>query len=100
MPQLAMRPSPALLAYVEMLALPAVALDALVERELAANPALERDFSRGPRHAGWEAREIAAPSSPRQQLAGDVAATLPARDRHLAEYVVGSLDERGLLDDD
>jgi DNA-directed RNA polymerase specialized sigma54-like protein len=41
-PQLAMRPSPTLLAFVEMLALPAVELDELVERELAENPALER----------------------------------------------------------
>ena len=95
-----MRPSPALLAFVEMLALPALALDELVERELADNPALERDGSGAPRWERWGSRDVVAPSSAREQLSADVAAALPARDRHLVEYVVGSLDERGFLDAD
>lgn len=92
-----MRPSPALLAFVEMLALPAVALDELVERELADNPALERGDDRGP-SAG--PHEVAAPASRRDELLADVRASLPSRDRDLAEYVVESLDERGFLDAD
>jgi RNA polymerase sigma-54 factor len=92
-----MRPSPALLAFVEMLALPALALDELVERELADNPALERDDERGT----WkEPDDVAAGTSGRDELLADVTAVLPEHDRRVAEYVVGSLDERGFLDAD
>jgi RNA polymerase sigma-54 factor len=90
-----MRPSPALLAYVEMLTLPAFALETLIERELADNPALERVETAGT----WiETGDVPAASSPREQLLADVVVGLPSDDRRLAEYIVGSLDERGLLD--
>jgi hypothetical protein len=50
--------------------------------------------------SGKSPRDVAAPSSRRDELLADVRATLPARDRSLAEYVVASLDERGFHDAD
>ncbi len=96
-PQLAMRPSPVLLAFVEMLALSGPALEEVVERELLDNPALER---RGDGGSRAELDDVAATNSARDELLADVTPTLAADDRPIAEYVVGSLDERGFLDAD
>jgi RNA polymerase sigma-54 factor len=94
-PQLAMRASPALLAFVEMLVLSAPALDDLVERELADNPALERvEFLGQP----GQIEDVPSASSAREELLADVMLTLPENDRLVAEYVVDSLDDRGFLD--
>jgi len=94
-PQLAMRVSPALLAFVEMLVLPAPALDELVERELADNPALERVESPG---RVSRVEDVSSASSAREELFTDVVLSLHKCDRRLAEYVIGNLDERGFVD--
>src|SRR4051794_22373471 len=122
-PQLEMRPSAALVAQMELLALPAVELEQVVERELASNPALERVersvcpgcgrlLSRA--HCPWCARApiraaracaepsagltLAAEPTPRQRLLVDVRLMLDDGDHALAEYLVGNLDEHGFLE--
>jgi RNA polymerase sigma-54 factor len=97
-PQLVMRPSPALLAFVQMLALPATELEDLVEREVAENPALERVEPPCGATIGDLSAVIADRASPQAQLLADVTAEVPGDDRAIAEYVVASLDERGFLD--
>jgi RNA polymerase sigma-54 factor len=95
-----MRASPALLAFVELLALPIAGLEELVELELADNPALERVEPLGGASGGDSSPAVAYVPSPRERLLAEVALALPAGDRALAEYVIGSLDDRGFLDRD
>lgn len=117
--------SPALLAFTEMLALPAADLDGLVARELSANPALERadvpacPFC-GSVTRGYccppgivPARIAAAPEAGDQTGAERWGATRTGAEELLAEvrwcasediaalaaYVVGSLDDHGYLPD-
>jgi RNA polymerase sigma-54 factor len=93
-----MRPSPALLAFVQLLTLQAPELEHLVEMEVSRNPALERV---DPQMAGSIAVE-AVPDVPsgRDRLRAEVVLALPDADRRIAEYVVDSLDGRGFLDAD
>jgi RNA polymerase sigma-54 factor len=102
-PQLAMRPSPALLAFVQLLMLQAPELEQVVEQELSRNPALERVDApaAGTPAAGSIAVEaVADVPSGRERLLAEAALTLPDADRPVAEYVVDSLDGRGFLDAD
>ncbi|WP_165553956.1 hypothetical protein [Kribbella capetownensis] len=87
---------PQIVAYAEVLQLPAVGVDALVERELGDNPALERVDDgawRGPA-AGvteWvDGGEVGA-------LRAEARLLVPAVDGAIVEYVVGCLDQRGRL---
>ena len=102
------RPWPALLALTRVLALAATELELVVEREVADNPALEREehehaclvpcaWCNGATKArprGEEAR-IRAPDT--DELLTDARVGLSPREARLAEYVLGSLDHRGLL---
>ncbi|MFG1625572.1 hypothetical protein [Kribbella sp. NPDC049227] len=87
---------PQIVAFAELLQLPAVGVDELVERELGDNPALERvddGAGRGPL-AGvteWvDGAEVAA-------LRAEAGLLVPAADGAIVEYVVGCLDQRGRL---
>jgi RNA polymerase sigma-54 factor len=124
-PRLDLRVSPALVASVELLALPLPDLEQLVERELAGNPALERVDgpacpSCGARVADagcaacgdrpahrpgippedggdpWPA--AAQPQSAAEALLAEVVPLLADGDRWLAAYVLADLDDRGFLD--
>lgn len=119
-PQLAMRPSGVLVAAMELLAMPSVELDQLVDRELAANPALERSERplcplcgaelAAERCAACrrERRDGVAPAPPELALQAEptLAETLRAEvhlqlaqcDRPIAEYLLGCLDEHGFID--
>lgn len=118
-PQLALRPSAALVAFAELLALPAIDLDELVERELAENPALERveppvcgacgerhesPLCRPPRRRDSEVDRtdlldaLPQPETLTEALLAEVALAAGGDDRPVAEYVLGSLDEHGFLD--
>lgn len=123
---LAMEASPALLAFAELLALPAVELEQRIERELAANPALERAESTGcpwcgdPAGAGAcgtcgsgvrpgqpvrpddgdepdASQRLADQPTVAARLLAELRQSLPARDHAVAEAVAGSLNRRGLL---
>jgi RNA polymerase sigma-54 factor len=98
-PQLAMRPSPALLAFVQLLTLQGPDLEQIVEMEVSSNPALER-VEDAPATGSVAVEAVADLVSERDQLRSDVALVLPGRDRMIAEYIVESLDERGFLDAD
>jgi RNA polymerase sigma-54 factor len=93
---------PGLVALARLLPLPVADLDAAVERELADNPALEREEHAGdcPPACSWCAvappRSDLADPGARDPLA-DARALLGAREARLADYVLGSIDERGLL---
>jgi RNA polymerase sigma-54 factor len=87
---------PQIIAYAELLQLPAVGVDELVERELGDNPALERVDDgawRGPA-AGvteWvDGGEMGA-------LRAEARLLVPVADGAIVEYVVGCLDQRGRL---
>lgn len=124
-PRLDLRASPALVASVELLALPLPDLEQLVERELAGNPALERVDApacpgcgtlvdlpgcavcgdRPARRSGagpadgaepWPA--AAQPESATEALLAEAAPLLASGDRWLAAYVLADLDGRGFLD--
>lgn len=125
-PRLEPRVSPALLAFAEVLALPLVGLEHLVEQELDANPALVRverpacpgcglplrdgdcaacgdrdDRGRpGPPAADDGADGWPEPPyrpSPAELLLAEAAPMVAADDRWLAAYIVADLDSRGFL---
>jgi RNA polymerase sigma-54 factor len=99
-PRLELRPTAALVAYAQLLALPTGELDAFVERELAANPALERGEPPQSRPLGGPGP---APPEPADEpgllatLAVEARASLPRSEYAILEFVLGSLDDRGLL---
>ena len=123
-PFLSLRTSPGLIAAREFLQLPSIAVEAAIESELGINPALERVESgecplctaswgaacplclpgpsagRGsPAARGRDLR----PETPGQEhdadvLLRDVRLRIPSRDYPIAEYLVGSLDAHGFLD--
>lgn len=100
-----LRVAPALLTLARLLELTAVGLHQAIAQELEANPALEAlELPAAPPGAGRpddDARlmRVAAPVSLADALLSDLRASLPAADHALAALVVGSLDERGLLDE-
>jgi RNA polymerase sigma-54 factor len=124
---LGMRVSPTVVALAGLVTLSAIELEAMVERELAANPALERgeppgcpvcgdaahggatcqagrDRTRqlrlGPDEHGprRQLSEIAAPPSGVERLAAEAGLLVPAADRRVVAYVAADLDGRGRLD--
>ena len=116
-PGLAQRLSPALVAFAQLLALSPAQLEAAVEAEVASNPALERAEARacpgcglplpGPDcracrqrgEAPSEDRLARFPAGPGlgERLLRDAAPVLADGDGAVAEYIVGSLDDRGFL---
>ena len=120
-PALAMQPTPALVAFVELLALPLSDLEERVERELATNPALDRDQGaacptcggppaacacaapdgparRSPADGGGDLLElVACRRTLPERLLAEVRPALSSADRPIAEYLAGSLDGRGRL---
>lgn len=128
---LGLRPSPSLIAFAEILQLSGGELDALIQAELASNPALElRDAARCPacgdallangtcyrcargesltRSAARDVAEIdddeldvfrtvADQRSLTEHLMLELAAVLPDDDLGIAEFLIGELDERGML---
>ena len=113
--ELGLRPSPALVALAQMLALTTVDLDAAVERALAENPALARSehhvcpgcgrVRRG-RRCPWCLAGRAVPDLDRvdrviptgpDQLAADARLVIPRAEHPLVARVVAELDRRGLL---
>jgi len=122
LPQLTLRPSPALITATALLALPSFELEQAVARELADNPALERvdggvchrcgrslaatgcHACERPRRSlsaaagGDGAAEPAARPAPAEALLGELAPLLGRGERAVAVYLLGSLDERGFLD--
>jgi RNA polymerase sigma-54 factor len=125
-PQLSMRPSPALVAATALLALTAVELEQTVELELTNTPALERreptncHLCGGPRVANscrscdrpyrtseratdrdgriQGGNEAVAEPTLAETLLEDLVPMLIPRDKAIAVYLLGSLDERGFLD--
>jgi RNA polymerase sigma-54 factor len=89
--------------FASTLSLDSSGVDALVERELAENPALERELSDpswghwSQPSAGFDPDAFPIRRDHRAELAVDVAACLPSRDRHLATVLVDELDDRGFL---
>jgi RNA polymerase sigma-54 factor len=124
LPQLTVRPSPALIAATALLALPSPELERAVEHELARNPALERAewtacnlcgrpllaarcFScERPRRISQPAAGAWGPAAalataeltPAETLFQEVAPLLEPGGRAIADYLLGSLDRRGFLD--
>lgn len=121
-PRLAMHPSHLLLVLTSMLQLSSQELEEAIDRETAENPALERSESgscpicdgeagaacprcrtltapAGDRAGGSTARtvDVAGQPTPQQVLQEEVQLLLPAEEIPLAEFVVGSLDDRGFL---
>jgi RNA polymerase sigma-54 factor len=98
-----MSASPAQVALAEMLVLPCVELVQQIERELAANPALDvPDRLAGP--PAWRmgaaqaaVEELPAPTGAWADLVSAAAVVVPDDDRWLAEYVLADLGPRGLL---
>ena len=117
-PRATMEVSPAQIAFSQMLALPWAAMETLIERELSANDALERlDGGECPICQGaWRARcPVCSVPARREPCLGDVedlAATEPdtealrhavrletaASEAPIADCLIDSLDEHGLLD--
>lgn len=122
-PRVGLEVSPAQVAFSELLMLPWTAMQAAVERELCMNPALERlDPGDCPlcrdtwrtrcpacsppsrRSAGASPHRLAdpgdrgAPESDAAALLREVLLEVPAADAPIAERLVDSLDEHGLLD--
>jgi RNA polymerase sigma-54 factor len=101
-PVLDLRPTAALVAYAQLLAVPAHELERLVERELRENPALERAETAPPTLRSL-AGEPVAPREPAdepgllERLAIDARASLPPRDHAALEFLLGSIDDRGFL---
>jgi RNA polymerase sigma-54 factor len=104
-PALELRPSAELVAYAQMLAASTPELERLVDRELRENPALERvDASgdpRGPVAAAVSAAPVSrdAPDEPGllARIALEARADLPACDRAILDFVLGSVDDHGFL---
>src|SRR5215211_3011294 len=96
LPQLTLRPSPALITATALLALPSLELEQAVERELAENPALERVEGGACNRCG---RSLAAAGChicerPRRSLspaAGGDGAAEPAAQPTPAEALLGEL---------
>lgn len=120
-PRLTLHVSPSLVASMELLALPWVELEQLVERELAVNPALERaetshcfvcgaplvagrclDCAPRPRtpQCTLSDEPVCAEPTLADVLLDEVRLQIGEGDRRVAEYLLGSLDDRGLLDTD
>jgi RNA polymerase sigma-54 factor len=126
-PELGMRVSPTVVALAGLVILSATELEAMVERELATNPALERgeppacpvcghtahggatcqagrDRMRPPKPSPNEQgtrgqlSTIAARSSGGERLAAEAGLLVPAADRRVVAYVAADLDGRGRLD--
>jgi RNA polymerase sigma-54 factor len=121
-PRLGLEVSPALVTFGEMLMLPYAAMQAVIEDEVGANPALERvDAGECPIcRNGWRARcpvcaapasglgasvqprsmgaDVAVAESDSEALLHAVRMETTAADAAIAEYVVASLDRHGLLD--
>ncbi len=116
--RLELRPSPALVAYAQLLALPAAELEHVVEQELADNPALERlEQDVCPLCGGYGCGVCARPTArvpaaepvsdpvarivdepdPVRRLLEEARLLLPTADLQVADYVAGSLDRRGYL---
>lgn len=124
-PQLVMQPSAALIAFTQLLVLPAADLEELIDRELAENPALDRLEERhcpgcgrpvgdtrcpactpgagrtppspGQVSSGEPLHAVAHSATVAEQLFPDVAALLAPEDHPVAAYVLADLDDRGLL---
>jgi RNA polymerase sigma-54 factor len=99
---LELRPTAALVAYAQLLAVPSGEVDRLVERELLENPALElAEPAPAPLLPGWVAQ--AAPREPADepgllvQIARDARASLPREDHAALDFLLGSIDDRGFL---
>lgn len=121
--------TPALLTLTNMLALPTAELHQLVQQELSSNPALEEleleddhdlsdetvlelltqrlqatNLDTGSVTASGDddfdpLLLVAAPQSATERLRADLRASLPASEHAIAELLIESLDERGLLPD-
>jgi len=117
-PQVALRANPALVASMQLLALPIPELESLIERELEANPALERveQYScptcgaplvgrwclecapaRRPDQARPD-RPLPAEESLAEALLRELRLQVAEREQPIAAYLVGSFDSRGFLD--
>ena len=99
---LELRPSAALVAYAQLLAVSSGEVERLVERELSRNPALERAEASRSRAcpAGCPRRLRASrPTSPAcsARLARDARASLPRADHPALDFLLGSIDDRGFL---
>jgi RNA polymerase sigma-54 factor len=118
-----LQPSPQLLQFVELLALPALELEQRIERELAFNPALEcvekaccrlcglvegececrlagSRPAEGVTHGSSDfdfLSSVAERTSPSERLLAEASTMLAPAERLIAEYIVGSLDDRGIL---
>ncbi|SFR29839.1 RNA polymerase, sigma 54 subunit, RpoN/SigL [Lentzea waywayandensis] len=119
-PRLGLEVSPAMVVFGELLMLPYPAMQFLIDDELSANAALERtdteecplcrgawrarcpvctvraDRAGGPSMA--EARDVAVAEPDTHALLRAVRAEIGTSDAAVVEYVIGSLDEHGLLD--
>ena len=121
-PVLAMQPTAGLVAFAELLALAAPDLEARVEVEVAANPALDCDRVGacpvcGGREAACRCPSLSRPTEGRgrpgggpdllellacrrtlaERLLADLRPSLTGADQRIAEYLAGSLDQRGRL---
>ena len=97
-----LRPSAALVAYAQLLAVSSGEVERLIERELSENPALERaESAPQPRMPGWTAasapREPADEPGVLAQLARDARASLPNADHPALDFLLGSIDDHGFL---
>ncbi|MEA2272098.1 MAG: polymerase sigma-54 factor, partial [Solirubrobacteraceae bacterium] len=97
-----MRPTAALVAYAQLLAVSSGEVEQLVERELLDNPALEHaEPVPAARVPGWAAGP--APPEPADEpgllehLARDARASLPCEDHAALDFLLGSIDDRGFL---
>ena len=98
---LAMQPSPALLAYAEILALDSAELAEAIGRELDENPALERrEFVPGWSEGGGDGGALAqvpAATTAAETMLSELGPMLRGREPAVAEYLLASLDRRGFL---
>jgi RNA polymerase sigma-54 factor len=100
--RLELRPTAALVAYAQLLAISSREVERLVARELRDNPALEHaEPSPPPRLPGWVAEP--APREPADepgflaQVTRDARASLPREDHAALDFLLGSIDDRGFL---
>jgi RNA polymerase sigma-54 factor len=102
-PQLTLQASPELLAFVEVLALPAADLEELVAREAASNPALELRRSRPAAGSGALGRDpfesISREPSAAEEVLAELRLVVAEEDLALADWIVGSLDGHGYCRD-